>query len=80
MDSARNDHSRSGCGYGISAKAKVLTNARQQAIRRRYEDVFIVDIDAHHYESDHYNEILTYVERSDPAERDQATRAGAATA
>ena len=44
------------------SQSKVLTNARQQAIRRRYEDLFIVDIDAHHYESDHYDEILTYVD------------------
>jgi len=41
---------------------RVLANARQQAIRRRYEDLFIVDVDAHHYESDHYDEILTYIE------------------
>jgi uncharacterized protein len=44
------------------SQSKVLTNARQQAIRRRYEDIFIADIDAHHYESDHYDEILEYVE------------------
>jgi uncharacterized protein len=43
------------------SQSKVLANARQQAIRRRYEDLFIVDIDAHHYESDHYNEILEYI-------------------
>ena len=41
---------------------KVLANARQQAIRRKYEDIFIVDIDAHHYESDSYDEILAYIE------------------
>jgi predicted TIM-barrel fold metal-dependent hydrolase len=44
------------------SQAKVLANARQQAVRRRYEDVFIADVDAHHYESDHYHEILGYVE------------------
>ena len=51
------------------SQSKVLTNARQQAIRRRYEDLFIVDIDAHHYESDHYDEILTYVD--DPILRNE---------
>jgi predicted TIM-barrel fold metal-dependent hydrolase len=44
------------------SQGKVLANARQQAIRRKYEDIFIVDIDAHHYESDHYDEILAYIE------------------
>ncbi len=43
------------------SQSKVLTNARQQAIRRKYEDVFIMDVDAHHYESDSYDEILEYV-------------------
>ncbi len=41
---------------------RVLANAREQAIKRRYEDLFIVDVDSHHYESDHYDEILAYIE------------------
>ena len=46
------------------SQSKVLTNARQQAIRLQSPDryLFIVDIDAHHYESDHYHEILEYVD------------------
>ncbi len=43
------------------SQSKILTNARQQAIRRKYEDVFIMDVDAHHYESDSYDEILEYI-------------------
>jgi len=50
-------------------QGRVLANAREQAIKRRYEDLFIVDVDAHHYESDHYDEILTYIE--DPIFRNE---------
>jgi uncharacterized protein len=56
------------------SQSKVLTNARQQAIRRRYEDLFIVDVDAHHYESDHYNEILEYI--SSPTLRNEIKHQG----
>jgi hypothetical protein len=48
---------------------RVLANAREQAIKRHYEDLFIVDVDSHHYESDHYEEILTYIE--DPIFRNE---------
>lgn len=47
---------------------RLLANAEQQAIDRRYEDFMIVDIDAHHYETGSYAEILDYIE--DPVMRD----------
>ncbi|HWE76246.1 MAG TPA: amidohydrolase family protein [Stellaceae bacterium] len=61
----------------------LLSHAKQQAEQRRYEDFLIVDVDAHHYETDSYNEICEYIE--DPVMRDQALyqgfgRAGLTTA
>ena len=58
------------------SQSKILTNARQQAIRRKYEDVFIVDVDAHHYESDSYDEILEFIDESDPPQRDPPSGLG----
>jgi len=61
----------------------LLSHAKQQAEQRRYEDFLIVDVDAHHYETDSYTEICQYIE--DPVMRDQALyqgfgRAGLTTA
>ena len=61
----------------------LLSHAKQQAEQRRYEDFLIVDVDAHHYETDSYAEICEYIE--DPVMRDQALyqgfgRAGLTTA
>ena len=42
-----------------------LANARAQADVRGLDDVLIVDVDSHHYESDNLAEILEYIE--DPA-------------
>jgi hypothetical protein len=53
---------------------RILANARQQAIKRHYEDVCIVDVDSHHYESDHYDEILAYIE--DPILRNEVRYQG----
>lgn len=47
---------------------RLLANAEQQAIDRRYEDFMIVDVDAHHYETGSYAEILDYID--DPVMRD----------
>jgi len=41
---------------------KVLAKARQQAEDRRFDDVLIVDVDAHHYETDHLREIVEYID------------------
>lgn len=47
-----------------------LKNARSQAERRGYEDVFIVDIDSHHYETEAFQEIAQYIQ--DPVLRMEA--------
>ena len=41
---------------------KLLTHAREQANERKLDDVLIVDVDAHHYESEHMGEILPFIE------------------
>jgi uncharacterized protein len=48
----------------------LLAHAREQAVKRRYEDFCIVDVDSHHYETESFAEILQYIE--DPVLRDQA--------
>ncbi len=48
----------------------LLTNAARQAEQRRYQDFMIVDVDAHHYETDSYSEIVEFVE--DPVLRHRA--------
>src|SRR4051812_48845469 len=40
----------------------LLTNAVRQADERRYDDFMIVDVDAHHYETDSFAEIAEYIE------------------
>ena len=39
-----------------------LANARKQADERNLDDVLIVDVDCHHYETDNFSEILEYIE------------------
>jgi hypothetical protein len=38
----------------------VLTHTREQAVKRRYEDFSIVDVDSHHYEAESFTQILEY--------------------
>jgi predicted TIM-barrel fold metal-dependent hydrolase len=52
----------------------LLAHANEQAIQRRYEDFLIVDVDAHHFETDSYAQIVNYIE--DPVMRDQAKYQG----
>jgi uncharacterized protein len=42
--------------------SKLLAHARQQAAQRKYDDLLIVDCDAHHYENENYGEILPFME------------------
>src|SRR5438045_2404268 len=42
--------------------SRLLAHARKQAVKRKLDDVLIVDVDAHHYENEHYNDILPYME------------------
>src|SRR5260370_228392 len=39
-----------------------LEHASRQARERNYQDFLIVDVDAHHYENESYNEVFTYIE------------------
>ena len=48
----------------------LLAHAKRDAIRRKYHDWFICDIDAHHVETVSWKEIITYIE--DPVVREQA--------
>lgn len=48
----------------------ILARARQQADARNFDDVFIVDIDSHHTESESWGEIVKYVD--DDVVRSQA--------
>ena len=38
-----------------------LANARKQADARKLDEVLIVDVDCHHYETDNFAEILEYI-------------------
>jgi predicted TIM-barrel fold metal-dependent hydrolase len=48
----------------------LLKQAERQARQRRYEDFLIVDTDAHHYESESFEQIIAYIE--DPVIRHTA--------
>jgi len=39
-----------------------LAHARRQAIERNYKDFLIVDVDCHHYETEHFGEIIDYIQ------------------
>ena len=41
---------------------KLLAHARQQADERKLDDILIVDVDAHHYETENYQQIFEYME------------------
>src|SRR5438876_12163604 len=51
-------------------ETKALDHASQQARERNYQDFLIVDVDAHHYESESYKEVFEYIEN--PVIRRQA--------
>src|SRR5216684_976136 len=39
-----------------------LAHASQQARERNYQDFLIVDVDAHHYESESYKDVFEFIE------------------
>ena len=41
---------------------RLLAHARKQAHQRNLDDLLIVDVDAHHYENEHYKEVYSYIE------------------
>ncbi|HEU4499016.1 MAG TPA: amidohydrolase family protein, partial [Sphingomicrobium sp.] len=42
--------------------SRLLAHARKQAVQRKFDDMLIVDVDAHHYESENFREFLPYME------------------
>ena len=42
--------------------SRLLAHARKQAHKRKFDDILIVDVDAHHYENEHYDEFLPFME------------------
>ena len=52
----------------------LLRNAVDQAIERHYEDIFIVDVDSHHYETESFKEITQYMDN--PVMRQEALYQG----
>lgn len=42
--------------------SRLLANARKQANQRKFDEMLIVDVDAHHYENEHLSEILPFME------------------
>src|SRR6266571_3560085 len=49
---------------------EILRHAKIAARRRKLQDVFVVDVDAHHVETVSWNEVVQYID--DPVIRDQA--------
>ena len=42
--------------------SRLLAHARKQAVQRKLDDMLIVDVDAHHYENEHFGEFLPFME------------------
>ncbi|MEI6399410.1 MAG: amidohydrolase, partial [Pseudomonadota bacterium] len=42
--------------------SKLLAHARKQADQRNFDDILIVDVDAHHHETEHQKEFCQFVE------------------
>ena len=42
--------------------SRLLAHATRQAHQRKFDDIMIVDVDAHHYESESYAEVFSYIE------------------
>ena len=42
--------------------SRLLAHAAQQAHQRKLDDMLIVDVDAHHYENEHFRDILPFME------------------
>ena len=52
------------------SETKALEHASQQARARNYQDFLIVDVDSHHYESESYKDVFSFIES--PVIRHQA--------
>src|SRR4026207_106370 len=54
---------------------RLLAHARKQAVQRKFDDMLIVDVDAHHYENEHFGDILPFMENEAFKQLSQSTRA-----
>ena len=54
---------------------QLLRKASEQAAERGFDDVLIIDVDAHHYETEAFREIAQYID--DPVMRQEALFQGA---
>ena len=41
---------------------RLLSHARKQAVKRKFDDMMIVDVDAHHYENECMDEFIPFIE------------------
>ena len=55
--------------------SRLLAHARKQAHQRKFDDILIVDVDAHHYENEHYDEFLPFMENDVLRQLTMSTRA-----
>ena len=55
--------------------SRLLAHARQQAHKRKFDDMLIVDVDAHHYENENYDEFLPFMENDVLRQLTLSTRA-----
>ena len=54
---------------------RLLAHARKQAHQRNFDDMLIVDVDAHHYEHENFAEILPFMENDVLRQLSQSARA-----
>src|SRR6187455_3661739 len=54
--------------------SRLLAHARKQAVQRKFDDMLIVDVDAHHYENEHFGDILPFMENEVFKQLSQSTR------
>ncbi len=54
--------------------SRLLAHARKQAVQRKLDDIMIVDVDAHHYENEHFADILPFMENEVFKQLSQSTR------
>jgi predicted TIM-barrel fold metal-dependent hydrolase len=55
--------------------SRLLAHARKQAHQRNFDDVLIVDVDAHHYEGENMDEFIPYMENDVLRQLTMSTRA-----
>ncbi len=61
MDMPANKEIRDLASTSLQSDGPSLVNASRQAHQRNYQDFLIVDVDAHHYESESYKEVFEYI-------------------